>query len=124
MAAAVPQVFTVAQAMVACGEDTNVIFNGANKAQRLASDVFDDDFSTCIDKSVEDLDSNLNDYSALTVNQGQICLNPPTKRNICAFMQLCKDCFRLSIDPTTMTFPSKCQALTRYSTLCLDKTEL
>jgi hypothetical protein len=36
-----------------------MIFDGAIKATRLASDVFDDDFHTCIDKSIEELEKIL-----------------------------------------------------------------
>ena len=104
-AAAPPPVFTVTDAIIACGVDTIVIFDGANRAQRIAADIFDDDFTTCIDKTTEDFDNDLKDYSALTVANGQIRLNPATKRNMRAFIQWCKDCFRLSIDPTTIAFP-------------------
>ena len=102
--AAVPP-FTVTDAMIACGVDTTIIFNGSNKAERIAADVFDNDFRSCIDKTVTDLDDDLKDYSVLTVAQGQIRLNPSTKRKIRAFLQWCKDKFRLNEDPTLEAFP-------------------
>jgi hypothetical protein len=64
--------FTVEQAMIACGVDNDIMFNGVTKTTRLASDIFNDDFQTCIDKTIEELESNFKDYSMLTVNQGQI----------------------------------------------------
>ena len=78
--------FTVYDAMVICGVDTTLIFNGNNKAQSIATDVFSDDFQTCIDKTIEELDSDLKDYSQLTITQGQIRLSPATKKNIRAFL--------------------------------------
>ena len=66
--------FTVYDAMVTCGVDTTVTFNGSNKAQRIATDIFDDDFHTCIDKTIKEINSDLKDYSQLTVTQGQIRL--------------------------------------------------
>lgn len=96
---------TVTVAMVACGVDNTTLFEGNTKARRIALDVFDDEFNTCVDKTIEELDNDFKDYSVLTVNQGQIRLTPSTKRNIRAFLQWCKDCFRLNIDPSTLPFP-------------------
>ena len=56
MAALLPPVFTVHQAMVAAGANDADNFNGQSSAERLAEDIFDDDFYTCMDKSHADVD--------------------------------------------------------------------
>ena len=96
--------FTVYDAMVKCGVDTTLIFNGNNKAQRIATDLFDDDFHTCIDKTIEELNSDLKDYSQLTVNQGQINLSPATKKNVRAFLHWVKHKFRINEEPSMEEF--------------------
>jgi hypothetical protein len=109
---------TVTNAMIACGVPNTTLFNGDSTARRIAVDIFDDSFETCIDKTVEELNSDLKDYSVLTVNQGQIRLNPATKRSIRAFIQWCKDKYRLNEDPSAMPFPNEDTPLLiqRYNT--------
>jgi hypothetical protein len=48
--AAIPPVFTVHNAMVACGVNDVVLFDGDTPAERIAADLFGDDFATCMDK--------------------------------------------------------------------------
>ena len=110
--------FSVTDAMIACGVDNATRSNGSTKAERIALDIFNDDFTTCIDKTIKELESDFSDYSVLSVNQGQIRLGPSTKRNIKAFLKWCKDRFRLNEDPTNIQFPvgDATQILQRYST--------
>jgi hypothetical protein len=63
-------VFTVRNAMIACGVNDEALFDGDTSAQRIAADLFGDDFSTCIDKSYEELNQEFKTYSDLTQNQG------------------------------------------------------
>ena len=78
---------TVFDAMVACGVDNAIRFNGATAAMRIAEEVFDNDFMSCIDKDISEIEEDFKTYAGLTVNQGQIRLHPGTKRQIKAFMQ-------------------------------------
>ena len=55
MAAALPPVFTVHDAMVAAGVGDTDNFIGQSSAERLAEDLFDNDFTTCMDKSHDDI---------------------------------------------------------------------
>ena len=83
-AAAPPQI--VLDAMIACGCDNAVMWNGETAATRIASNVFDDDFSSCMDNSFDDLDQDLKSYASLTAANGQICLNPKAKKQIQGFI--------------------------------------
>jgi hypothetical protein len=102
---AVAPVYTVYGAMVASGVNDDAIFDGDTPAVRIAADLFGDDFSTCMDKGMEELDAEFKSYSDLTINQGQIRLLPGTKRTIRAFIQWARDERRLGRDPTTRAFP-------------------
>jgi hypothetical protein len=48
----VPVISTVYDAMVACGVNDAGDFNGDTPAVRIATDLFGDDFATCMDKSL------------------------------------------------------------------------
>ena len=74
---------TVRQLLVIAGVDNTLLFNNKTQAQRLASDLFDDAFASCMDKSYEVIDSDLKSYAQLTAIQGQIRSQPGVKRGIC-----------------------------------------
>ena len=103
MAAAVPN--TVLDSVIACGVNNVLLFGGNTQAERISTDVFDDDFESCLFKSNEELKEDLKTYSSLTVAQGQIRLQPGVKRNLRAFIQWSKDRLRRSEDPTVTPFP-------------------
>ena len=96
---------TVIEAIIASGIDNDALWNRSTQAECIVTDVFDGDFSSCMDKTVEELNVDLKDYSVLMQIQGQIRLNPTIKRNICAFLQWCKDKHRININPSTQAFP-------------------
>jgi len=100
------QLFTVRQALTSCGVDDVDLFERQTKAERLASELFDDQFASCMDKTFEELDEDLKVYSSLTVNQGQIRLTPGVKKNIKAFIQWCRDMIRTNRDPSSEAFPN------------------
>ena len=91
--------------MIACGVNNVDAFLGDTPAFRLATDIFADDFTTCTDKTFEELDSNLKTYSDLTQAQGKNRLLPGIKRNIKAFIQWVKDEQSLGRNTETMAFP-------------------
>ena len=49
---------TVTDAMEACGVDHVLLFMDETQAQRLANDIFDDLFSTCLDVTFKELDEH------------------------------------------------------------------
>ena len=115
------QVFTIEDALTACGvlnDTNNLVFNGANAAERISSDVFSDSFTTCLDITFTDLEDSWKTYSGLTINQGQIRLRPGTKVNIKAMIQWVRDQIRLDRDPSTVPFPvaDRIDLINRYNT--------
>ena len=92
---------TVRQLLAIAGVDDVQQFNGETQAQRLSADMFDDTFTSCMDKTYEELDSDLTMYSSLTVAQGQIRLQPGTKRGKKSFVQWTRDTIRTDRDPVT-----------------------
>ena len=111
-------VFTVQDAMIACGIDNVTLFDGSPPTTRIATDLFDDDFKACMDKTYEDPVDDLKGYSILTQAQGQIRLTPGTKKNLKAFVQWTRDRIRLGQDPAGIAFPPEdaIALLRRYKT--------
>jgi hypothetical protein len=97
--------FNVYDTMVACGVNDTDNFDGDTPAVRMATDLFGDDFATCMDKSFAELDGEFKTYSDLTQNQGQTRLLPGTKRNIRAFIQWTRYERRLGRDTSLVPFP-------------------
>lgn len=79
--------FTVVDALIACGVNNIVLFMEQTQAQRIASDIFDDTFTSCKDITFKELDEHFKTYFDLSVLQGQIRLNPGVRKNIKAFVQ-------------------------------------
>lgn len=61
---------TVVDAMVMCGVEHDALFMDETQAQRLANDIFDDRFDSCLDINFKELDDHFKTYSDLTVAQG------------------------------------------------------
>jgi hypothetical protein len=94
----VEELFTVEMAMVSC----NVT---ADQATTLATELFGNDFTSCKDKSDEDLRDDFKTFATFEPDQGQIRLKPRQKKAIKAFNQWAKDMFRLGGDPELQAFP-------------------
>ena len=110
---------TVIDALALCGvPNGNVLFDGRNAATRISSDVFGDDFNTCMDLSFEDLDNDWKSYSSLTAAQGQIRLQPNVKKNIRALIQWSRDKIRTGQNPADEPFPvgDAMNLIQRYNT--------
>ena len=48
--------FTLASAMFDCGITDAALFEGDKKASKIATELFEDDFTLCMDKMYPDLD--------------------------------------------------------------------
>ena len=97
--------FTLANTMFGCGITNAALFGKNTKTSRIATELFDDNFTSYLDKTYGKLDDSLNSYSTLTAAHGQIRLTPGNKKNIKAFIQWKWDQIRLGIDPITVRFP-------------------
>ena len=91
--------YTIREAVEECGVNNQDLFENNTQAERLASDLFSDDFNTCMDKTHEELDSDFKNYFDLTQAQGQISITPGVKKNIKAFLQWARDKYRLERNP-------------------------
>ena len=99
------QLFTVRMALTSCGVDDITLFNGRTAAERMANEIFLDNFEVCMDKTADELKEDLKSYSNLTLAEGRIRTLPGVQNRIRAFIQWAKDQIRQGIDPTTRLFP-------------------
>ena len=109
MAAAIPPagiVNTLEDLLTVCGVPDDGLFNGATNANRIAHDIFNNDFDSCMDIMFDDFDQECKTYASLTVAQGQIPLRPGTKNNIKAMMQWCREKLLIGQDPATIIYPN------------------
>ena len=90
--------YTVREAMAECDVNDTDFFEERTQAERLAADLFSDDFHTCMDKTHAELDSAFKTYSDFTQAQGQIRVTSGVKKNIKAFVKWTKDEYRLGRD--------------------------
>ena len=97
--------WTVLDALIACGVDNVALFLEETQAQRIADDIFDGTFTSCMDITFKELDEHFKTYSDLTVAQGQIRIRPGTRKNIKAFVQWTRDEICLGRDPSVTPFP-------------------
>jgi uncharacterized membrane protein YgcG len=95
----------VIAALDACGIDNVSPFHGETQAARVAGDIFDNQFSTCMDIAFKELDDHFKTYGELTIAQGQIRFRPGTRKNLKAFVQWTRDEIRLGRDPSATPFP-------------------
>ena len=104
-AAPLPPTFTVVDAMLTAGVSVVDNFRGSSSAQRIATNIFEDDFNTCMDKTHKDIDDDLKVFSQLAATQGRISVLPGVKKRIKAFVQWVRDHIRLGRNPAHHAFP-------------------
>ena len=97
---------TVADLLASVGIDNVGQFNCQTNAERLASDMFNDDFGSFIDKTSVEIEADLKTYSALTIPNGQIRLQPGQKRSIKVAVQWVSDLIRTDQDHITTPIPA------------------
>ena len=97
--------FKLLNAMFNYGITDAVLFDGDAKVSRIATELFDNNFTPCMDNTYVQLDDDLKSYSTLTAAHGQIRLTPGHKKNIKVFIQWKRYQIRLGIDHITVRFP-------------------
>ena len=84
----VAQKYTVLDNIVACGISDEVDRNlNTSPAQRIASEMFNDNFNSCLSMSDSDIRGYLKTFNELPQAQGQVRMMPGAQRNIRAFVQ-------------------------------------
>ena len=78
---------------------------GQTQAQRLAEDIFDNDFTSCMDITFKELDDHFKTYSELSAGQGQIRVQVSIRKNIKAYLQWTRDEICLARDQSITPFP-------------------
>ena len=63
--------FTVRMAIASCSVNDVTLWNGQTKAQRIAFDMFHDAYTTCMDKTMEEVETDFKSYAELPLNQKQ-----------------------------------------------------
>eukprot|EP00978_Attheya_sp_CCMP212_P037579 scaffold178764_cov38-Attheya_sp.AAC.1 len=118
MAALPIPAFDVHQAMTACGINDVDLFDGDTAAARMALDMFNNSFHSCMDKTFDEVDQDFKSYSSLTIAQGQIRLSPGIRMRVKAFIQWTRDEVRLGLNPSNAPFPAQMRAdfIRRYKT--------
>ena len=96
---------TVRMAMTICGFDDALVVAGSTAAERIATELFSNDFATCMDKSYKDIDDDLDTFFHIAQNQGHVRALPGVVRNLKAFVQFARDEIRMGRNPATTPFP-------------------
>ena len=115
----VPNTITSALALCVVLSDTNrIIFGGSNASERIANDVFNNYFNTCIDMRFSDLDKHRKTYSYLTVTKFLIRLRPRTGVKIRYFIHWVRYMIRMREAPAATPFSTedRYDIIERYNT--------
>eukprot|EP00978_Attheya_sp_CCMP212_P024852 scaffold78762_cov29-Attheya_sp.AAC.1 len=94
----------------ACGINDVDLFDSATASARMALDMFNDSFHSCMDKTFDEVDQDFKSYSSLTIAQGQIRLSPGIRTRIKALIQWTRDELRLGRNPSNVPFPAQMTA--------------
>ncbi|CAJ1955419.1 unnamed protein product [Cylindrotheca closterium] len=105
MAAAIP-VFTIYDAMILCQIPDTGNFQGQTDAQRMAEELFDNNFGTAMTKSIKQVNMDLATLASLTAVQGRIVSRPRAQDRIRAFVQWVRDEIRMGRNPAQHPFPA------------------
>ena len=96
---------TVLDGIIACGID-NTIQGPLNSspASRVATQIFNDDFTTCLTLTDEEIDNSFKVFSGLTQALGQVRLMPGMIKMVKAFTQHVAHTIRLELNPEEVPF--------------------
>ena len=80
----------------------DIVVDDSNAAQKIAAEVLNNNFTTCIDIEFSELEDSWATYSSLTAAECCIRLRPVTKDNIWAFVQWTRDIIRVDEYPAAV----------------------
>lgn len=104
---------TVLEGIIRCGV-SNALTPGINTspAMRIATQIFADDFASCMDMTDLQIDASMKTFTGLTQAQGQVRVMPGVTRHLKAFTEFA--CYhirigidyhiRIGIDPSTVKY--------------------
>ena len=93
------------------------LFNGQTPAQRVATEIFGDQFETMIDMTETSLTTGLTSFSTMPAAGGQLRMSPGVASGLNALINWTSHVICLGIDPTTVVFPIAISA----NWLCIGK---
>ena len=99
-----PPAPSVRSTLVLCGVPDVGLFDGKTPTQRMASDIFFDNFLAVIDTTRDHITDALKTYAALTVTNGRIILQPGVNARIIAIIQWVHDEVNMSRYPIYTPF--------------------
>jgi hypothetical protein len=99
-----PPLQLVLDAMITCGFNHVNVRNGLTDAQRVATDLFADDFATAVYMEETDITSEVKRCAALAVAQGRILWTAPNKIKVKCFVFWVQDLYRKGLDPRMYAF--------------------
>ena len=96
---------TVHMGVALCGINDVNLFQGQTPAQRIATEMFADQFETMIDITETNVTTNLTLFLQMLAGGGRIRLSPGDKQALLSFIGWTRHMIRLGIDPSTIPFP-------------------
>jgi hypothetical protein len=99
-----PPAPSVRSTLVLCGVPDVGLFDGQTPAERMANDIFFEDFLAVLDTNREHITDMIKAYASLTVTNGRIILQPGVSAKIIAMTQWVRDEFNMSRYPITTPF--------------------
>jgi hypothetical protein len=95
---------SVRSTLVLCGVPDVGLFDGKTPKQRMAADIFFDNFLAVLDTTRDHITDALKAYAALTVTNGRIILQPGVHAKIIAMTQWVRDEFNMARFPIYTPF--------------------
>ena len=113
------QLFTIESSLILCGVSQRPGLSAVglrSDANRMAEEIFHNQFESCKDMSYKDITDDFETYAALSEKNGKIKLPVGTKKKIRAFLQWVKDEYHYGRNPEETAFPvADTEALIRRS---------
>ena len=107
------QLFTIESSLILCGVSQRPGLSAVglrSDANRMAEEIFHNQFESCKDMSYKDITDDFETYAALSEKNGKIKLPVGTKKKIRAFLQWVKDEYHYGRNPEETAFVARTPA--------------